>query len=298
MSLSVHRVSTGQCTGKSRDVSAARRVLHGRSLSGMAGWRHEDPWSRARNASARPGRYAESRPLTVTELELAPPGDGELLVRIEAAGLCHSDLSVVDGNRVRPVPMLLGHEAAGVVEQVGARRRDLARRPTRGDDVPAAVRRVHGLRHRRAGTVHPGQRRQRCGHPARRRTRSGSPTAAGAAPSRVSRRSPPTPWSTGVRSCRWTRDVPPVVASLLGCAVLTGGGAVLNAGQPQPGQTRWRSSAWAGSAWPRMLTALAHDDVRVIAVDQVPDKLARARELGAHDAVHAGAGGDLKARRW
>ena len=47
-------------------------------------------------------------------------GRGELLVRVEAAGLCHSDLSVVDGNRVRPVPMLLGHEAAGVVEQVGA----------------------------------------------------------------------------------------------------------------------------------------------------------------------------------
>ena len=55
----------------------------------------------------------------VGELDLAPPGDSELLVRIEAAGLCHSDLSVVDGNRVRPVPMLLGHEAAGVVEQAG-----------------------------------------------------------------------------------------------------------------------------------------------------------------------------------
>ncbi|MDU0220551.1 alcohol dehydrogenase catalytic domain-containing protein, partial [Escherichia coli] len=48
-----------------------------------------------------------------------PPGPGELLVRIEAAGLCHSDLSVVDGNRPRPVPMLLGHEAAGIVEETG-----------------------------------------------------------------------------------------------------------------------------------------------------------------------------------
>jgi alcohol dehydrogenase len=56
-----------------------------------------------------PRRYAESRPLTVTDLDLAPPGDTELLVRIEAAGLCHSDLSVVNGSRVRPVPMLLGH---------------------------------------------------------------------------------------------------------------------------------------------------------------------------------------------
>ena len=57
--------------------------------------------------------YADSQPISVSELDLDPPGPGEVLVRIEAAGLCHSDLSVVDGNRVRPVPMLLGHEAAG-----------------------------------------------------------------------------------------------------------------------------------------------------------------------------------------
>jgi alcohol dehydrogenase len=64
--------------------------------------------------------YAESKPLVVTEVELAPPGPGEVLVRIAAAGLCHSDLSVIDGNRPRPTPMALGHEAAGVVQEVGA----------------------------------------------------------------------------------------------------------------------------------------------------------------------------------
>lgn len=63
--------------------------------------------------------YAESRPLSVQELELDGPGPGELLVRIRAAGVCHSDLSVVDGNRPRPMPMVLGHEASGIVEQVG-----------------------------------------------------------------------------------------------------------------------------------------------------------------------------------
>lgn len=52
--------------------------------------------------------FAASRPFTVGALELDPPAAGELLVRIEAAGVCHSDLSVVDGNRVRPTPMLLG----------------------------------------------------------------------------------------------------------------------------------------------------------------------------------------------
>ncbi|MGC2347644.1 MAG: alcohol dehydrogenase catalytic domain-containing protein, partial [Mycobacterium sp.] len=61
-----------------------------------------------RIGSPRP--YAQSRPISVGEVELAPPGAEELQVRIEAAGVCHSDLSVVDGNRVRPTPMLLGHE--------------------------------------------------------------------------------------------------------------------------------------------------------------------------------------------
>ena len=73
-----------------------------------------------------PRPYAQSRPISISEVDLAPPGRDEILVRIEAAGLCHSDLSVVDGNRVRPVPMLLGHEAAGIVEQVGDGVADLA----------------------------------------------------------------------------------------------------------------------------------------------------------------------------
>lgn len=59
--------------------------------------------------------FAESRPLRIRELELDPPGPEEVLVRIGAAGLCHSDLSVINGNRPRPVPMVLGHEAAGTV---------------------------------------------------------------------------------------------------------------------------------------------------------------------------------------
>ncbi|MGB7167034.1 MAG: alcohol dehydrogenase catalytic domain-containing protein, partial [Mycobacterium sp.] len=77
-----------------------------------------------RIGSPRP--YAQSRPISVGEVELAPPGAEELQVRIEAAGVCHSDLSVVDGNRVRPTPMLLGHEAAGIVERVGDGLTDLA----------------------------------------------------------------------------------------------------------------------------------------------------------------------------
>src|SRR5213595_2568345 len=73
-----------------------------------------------------PAPYADSTPLVIDELDLGEPGPGELLVRIEAAGLCHSDLSVVNGSRVRPVPMLLGHEAAGIVEAVGSGVGDVA----------------------------------------------------------------------------------------------------------------------------------------------------------------------------
>jgi alcohol dehydrogenase len=70
--------------------------------------------------------YADSRPLRVERLTLSPPGPGEVLVKVASAGLCHSDLSVVDGVRPRPVPMVLGHEAAGVVVEVGAGVTDVA----------------------------------------------------------------------------------------------------------------------------------------------------------------------------
>src|SRR6187402_2703218 len=69
--------------------------------------------------------YAKSKPLKIWEVELKPPGPGEILVRIGAAGLCHSDLSVINGDRPRPVPMALGHEAAGEVLECGPGVRDL-----------------------------------------------------------------------------------------------------------------------------------------------------------------------------
>ena len=71
------------------------------------------------NAIGVAGPYADSKPLAIEELELDLPGPGEVLVRIKAAGLCHSDLSVINGDRPRPMPMALGHEAAGIVEEVG-----------------------------------------------------------------------------------------------------------------------------------------------------------------------------------
>ena len=66
-----------------------------------------------------PAPYAQSRPLEICDVELDEPGPGEMLVKIGAAGLCHSDLSVIDGSRPRVMPMVLGHEAAGTVVSVG-----------------------------------------------------------------------------------------------------------------------------------------------------------------------------------
>lgn len=235
-----------------------------------------------------PRPYVESRPLSVGELDLAEPGPGELLVRIEAAGLCHSDLSVVDGNRVRPVPMLLGHEAAGVVE---------------AGDLPAGQRVVM--------TFLP-----RCGHCPACATDGLTPCGPGSAANgagtlmegdiRLSRDGERVFHHLGVSGFAThavvdrrsvvpvPADVPPVVASLLGCAVLTGGGAVLNVGKPRPGQTV-AVVGLGGVGMAAALTALAHDDVRVVGVDQLSDKLARARELGVHETYTPEQAADLKA---
>ena len=185
--------------------------------------------------------------------------------------------------------MLLGHEAAGIVERVGAAVDRHRRRAARRHDVPAALRRLQ--RHapptvsRRVSRAAPPTARAPCSAGGTRLTRDdGTPVLHHLG---VSRRSPPTPSSTDGRSCPSTATCPPVVASLLGCAVLTGGGAVLNAGRPRPGQTV-AVVGLGGVGMAAMLTALAHDDVRVVAVDQVADKLDRATDLGAHEAYCAG----------
>ena len=86
-------------------------------------------------AGARPVRAAvldkPGTPLRVETLLLDPPAAGEVLVRLEASGVCHSDLHVADGEWGDTEPIVLGHEGCGVVEEVGTRRRPRASRPTR-----------------------------------------------------------------------------------------------------------------------------------------------------------------------
>jgi alcohol dehydrogenase len=225
--------------------------------------------------------YATSRPITVDELELTGPGPGELLVRIEAAGLCHSDLSVVNGSRARPLPMLLGHEAAGIVEEVGPH----------------------------VESVGPGQRvvmafLPRCGECAACQTHGRLPCSAGSASNaagtllsgtrHLRRGTDDVAHHLGVSGFATYAvvdersvvavgdDVPPAIAALLGCAVLTGGGALLNAGRITPESTV-AVVGLGGVGMAGLLTALAVGS-RVVAVDAQESKLATAREWGVAEA--------------
>ena len=120
-----------------------------------------------------PAPYADSRPLKIREVELDPPGPGEVLVRVHAAGLCHSDLSVISGDRPRPVPMVLGHESAGEVLECGPGVTVLARgdrvvlifMPSCGACMPCAEGRPAlcepGAASNGAGTLLSGARRLR-----------------------------------------------------------------------------------------------------------------------------------------
>lgn len=223
--------------------------------------------------------FATSTPITISELELDDPGPGELLIRIEAAGLCHSDLSVVDGNRVRPVPMLLGHEAAGLIEQVGAgvddvrigQRVVMTFLPRCGDcDGCATDGRmpcVTGSGTNNAGTLLGGSRKlHRHGVDVHHHL-----GVSGFATHAVVDRKSVVPVDD---------DVPADIAAVLGCAVLTGGGAILNAGKPSQGDSIMVVGL-GGVGMAAVLTAVSLGLGEVIGVDGVADKLATATELGA-----------------
>ncbi|EOM77463.1 alcohol dehydrogenase [Rhodococcus rhodnii] len=223
--------------------------------------------------------FAQTRPITVAELDLGEPGPTELRVRIEAAGVCHSDLSVVDGNRVRPTPMLLGHEAAGIVEAVGSDVTDVAVGTRvvmsflpRCEDCAACA---------EDGRLPctPGTAANNSGellHGSHHLSRDGEPVhhhlgVSGFATHAVVDRASAVPVGD---------DVPAEVAAVLGCAVLTGGGAVLNVAKPAPSDTVMVVGL-GGVGMAAILTAVAVGVERVIAVDTIPDKLDLARELGA-----------------
>ena len=235
----------------------------------------------------KPAPYALSRPLALEHVELADPGPGEVLVQIRAAGLCHSDLSVIDGNRPRPVPMVLGHEAAGIVAAVGAGVVDLevgthvvaAFVPSCGHCAPCRRDRPAlcepALAANTAGTLLSGQRRlQREGRELYHHLGvSGFAQYAVIARESLVRVDPALPFD---------------VAALFGCAVITGVGAVLNTAAMRPGASA-AIVGLGGVGMAALLGARTREPTELVAVDLSEQKLAFARELGASVTVNASA---------
>lgn len=229
----------------------------------------------------RPRPFADSRPITISELELESPGPTEIMVRIEAAGICHSDLSVVDGNRVRPVPMLLGHEAAGRVVEVGSDVTDLVpgqrvvmsflprceqcANCAEDGRLPCTA----GSKSNGEGTLlHGSMRLDRGGEKIYHHL-----GVSGFATHAVVDRASAVPVGD---------DIPADVAAVLGCAVLTGGGAVLNAARPRP-QDSLMVVGLGGVGMAALITAVSQGVSRIVAVDTLDEKLEHARRLGAHE---------------
>ncbi len=238
------------------------------------------------NAMDMPPPYAESRPLRIEEVDLDPPGADEVLIKVAAAGLCHSDLSVINGDRPRPMPMALGHEASGVVQEVGAGVRDLQRGdhvvvvfvPSCGCCAPCAEGRPAlcepGAAANGVGTLLSGARRiSRVGQPINHHL--GCSVFAEYAV--VSRRS----------LVKIDPEVPLDEAALFGCAVLTGVGAVVNTAQVRVGASV-AVIGLGGVGLAALIGAQAAGARQIVAVDLADDKLALARELGATHTVNAG----------
>lgn len=233
--------------------------------------------------------YVESLPLKLREVDLAGPGEGEVLVKVMAAGLCHSDLSVIDGNRPRPLPMVLGHEAAGVVEEIGAGVHDL----NVGDHVvfvfvpscgqceccmdarpalciPAAA--ANG-----AGVLLSGARRLSETHHGHAHDLNHHLGVSGFAEyATVSRNS----------LVKVDKSLAFEHAALFGCAVLTGVGAAFNGAKVRPAD-KVAVIGLGGVGMAALLGAKAAGAEQVIAMDISREKLDIALALGATDAVLA-----------
>jgi NDMA-dependent alcohol dehydrogenase len=223
------------------------------------------------------------QPLTVEEVELAAPGPGEVEVRIAAAGVCHSDWNVVTGATTNPLPAVLGHEGAGVVVAVGEGVETVAE----GDHVvlswlPACGRCFYCAHGRQAlcdvamadmfrGTLPGG---------ALRLSHNGGPLyhysyLSAFAESCVV----PEGCCVGIRN-----DAPFEVAALVGCAVMTGYGAVVNRARVEPGSVVVVFGA-GGVGLSAVMGARLAGAGAVVAVDPIEFKRQTALELGATHAL-------------
>lgn len=228
--------------------------------------------------------YTNSHPLTIEEVELQSPQCGELLIKIKAAGLCHSDLSVIDGNRPRQMPMVLGHEAAGEVVELGPDVNDIAV----GDHVvfsflpicnhcmPCMTGRPalceNGLAANNKGELLGGGMRLQDQQQQPIHHHMG--VSGFAEYTVVSRKS----------VVRIDPTLSFDIAALFGCAIMTGVGAVINTAKLMLGQTVLITGL-GGVGFAALLGALAGGASKIIVADVNKEKLDKALELGAHIAI-------------
>jgi alcohol dehydrogenase len=224
--------------------------------------------------------FEDSAPLEIVELDLAPPGPEEVLVRIEAAGVCHSDLSVLTGQRPRPMPMAIGHEAAGVVLAVGGAVSSVAPgdhvvlvfMPHCGQCQHCAAGRptlcVPGGAANREGTLMGGGQRLR--------RADGEVVNHHLGVSAFSEHAVVHHSSV----VRIDADVPFAVAAVFGCAMLTGAGAVWNTAKVAAGDSV-AVIGLGGVGLSAVIGAVVAGANPIIAIDPVESKLALARDLGA-----------------
>lgn len=232
-----------------------------------------------------PAPYEQSQPFRIEEVDLVGPGEDEVLVEVRAAGLCHSDLSQVAGLRKRKVPVVGGHEGAGIVLEVGRAVKEL--KP--GDHVVMTV--ANGCGHcrpcidsrpalcdvigasRGQGTLANGNRRLSIGGESIYHYSGVSSFAQFAVTV------PGTLIRTG-------GDVTLDVAAMFGCAVLTGAGAVFNSAKVRPGQSVVVIGL-GGVGLSSVMAARISGAARIIGIDINEAKFPLARELGCTDTFSA-----------
>jgi S-(hydroxymethyl)glutathione dehydrogenase/alcohol dehydrogenase len=226
--------------------------------------------------------YQWNEPFVVEQVELGAPQQGEVRVKLAASGVCHSDLSIQRGTLPMPPPRIIGHEGAGVVEQVGPGVTSVAP----GDHVILCW--MYPCGH----CVDCGR-----GRPAHCQTALGSMMGGGSARFKVKGQDMPH-WVGSFAeqtvvpetACVKIRDDAPLdKACLVGCGVMTGVGAVLNTAKVEEGATV--AVFGAGGVGLNVIQGAGLAGAgRIIAVDLLDSKLKLAREFGATDTVNASKG--------
>ena len=229
--------------------------------------------------------YSESKPLSIEDVELDPPMRGEVLVRIKAVGLCHSDLVAISGERAKPMPIVIGHEAAGIVEGLGEDVKGFAI----GDHVVPSY--VASCGHCEMCSV---------GRPAlcEPATVANAKAVFKDGTTRLHQGSTRIHHHSGVAGfaeysvlpeealVKIDKSIPFEHAALFGCGVVTGVGAVINSAEAKPGQFI-AVVGLGGVGLSAVLAALAIGASKVLALDLSQEKLQFAKELGVHHALNA-----------